>query len=122
VPVSSFHTRTRLVAKIVVRSVNHDKEVGETKRLYRKVFPHASTEFPYTRKVVLAFVDLGDADVIFYGSVPSPLCFICWQRSNGKRAGGGQACVSRLTIGLVGFSFIVHEYGDDCPEPNTKVC
>lgn len=64
--------------------MNHAREVGERKELFIKHFPDATTGFPYTRKVILAFLDLGGVDYLFYG-------------------------------------YIIHEYGADCPAPNTKV-
>eukprot|EP00045_Choanoeca_perplexa_P015690 m.200708 g.200708 ORF g.200708 m.200708 type:complete len:1643 (+) comp17055_c0_seq1:162-5090(+) len=68
---------------ITIRTVNHARETGERKPLFAKHFPDATTGFVYTRKVILAFLDLGEVDYLFYG-------------------------------------FIIHEYGDDCPAPNTK--
>ena len=56
-----------LAQQVVVRTVNHTREVGEKKELFRKYFPDAAEKFPYTRKVILAFLDLGTADALFYG-------------------------------------------------------
>ena len=56
-------------SNIVVRSVNHTEEVCETKPNIQRRFPQHPTKFPYQRKVVLVFLDMGCYDICFYGFI-----------------------------------------------------
>lgn len=86
-----------MLLKLIIRSVNHAREITEVKPLYHQFYPEAQTRFPYTRKVILAFYDLGASDAIFLGFVVHSWCNLILPR------------------------IIIHECGDDCDEPNFKV-
>ncbi len=52
---------------MTVRVVDQSEEKCETKALYRGHFPAMPAEFPYTRKVVLCFLDVAACPVVFFG-------------------------------------------------------
>jgi len=54
---------------VVVRTINHSREVCETKPKLRQRFPDAETKFPYTRKVILAFTPIDGRPVCFFGCI-----------------------------------------------------
>ena len=49
--------------------VNYTHEPGEIKPLMKQRFPKHPKEFPYTRKCILAFMDIDDAPVCFFAMV-----------------------------------------------------
>lgn len=53
--------------QVVVRVVNVTQETSDTKPLFRSRFPEQPQHFPYTRKVILAFIEIEGCAVCFFG-------------------------------------------------------
>eukprot|EP00038_Savillea_parva_P020402 m.31245 g.31245 ORF g.31245 m.31245 type:complete len:913 (-) comp4786_c0_seq1:252-2990(-) len=71
--------------RVCIRVVDQDREKVEVKPMMRSRYPECVSEFNYTKKVVLCFMDIEG----------TPVCF---------------------------FGMILHEYGEDCAEPNKGRC
>eukprot|EP00911_Craspedida_sp_UC1_P000997 UC1_evm1s746 len=55
--------------KVIVRTINHSNETCETKPKLRATYPGHVTQFAYQRKVILAFTEVQNAPVVFFGCV-----------------------------------------------------